>query len=312
MNPWFFALAAAAAIGSAASAQTAAAPDGAYRPLGVDDLGIQFIDDASLRKDGSSREFSMLVVFAHPKAVDKAEFLYATFRTRVDCAAWTQKGLFAIFHARDGADTRSDLRQPAASIRPGSPMEDAAKYACRDKPDPEDARTLPMSEKEAVRVAMGAFAASAPADPAAKPSYRTLVVNHDEIDFLDEGSVARDGAVRDYRLLMVWAKPRLGGDGKTEHPYAKFQGRVDCSARMTKLLSITTYSNSGPDRPILLSRAAEAITPGSLAAIAADDLCKGSADPALAQVRLVTEAEAVRAAEGTFAADRRRQEAGGK
>ncbi|HEX5181747.1 MAG TPA: surface-adhesin E family protein [Allosphingosinicella sp.] len=313
MKSWIFALAAIAAWGPAALAQAGAPTEGAYRPLGVDDLGIEFIDEASIVKDGTNREFSLLVVFAHPEADDSgAEFPYATFRSRVDCAAGTEKGLFAIFHAKDGTDQRVVGHQPAAALQPGSPMADAADYACSGKRAAAAAEARPMSETEAVRVAMGAFAVSAPAGAAPGPVYRLLGANDEDAEFLDQGSIAKDGTSRDYVLLVVWAKPKLGNDGRTEHPYARYQARIDCAAWTASLLSVTIYRKDGPEKPIILGRAPERLDRGSVAEIGADYLCKGKVDPQIAGTPLVTVEEAVRAANMLFAKGKDRRRAGGK
>ncbi|HEY1605053.1 MAG TPA: surface-adhesin E family protein [Allosphingosinicella sp.] len=313
MKSWIFALAAVAAWGSAASARTGAAPAVAYRPLGVDDLGIQFVDDGSVRKDGTSRDFSMLVVFAHPIADDNgAEFLYATLRSRVDCAAGTEQDLFAIFHAKDGTDQRPTVHHPAASLQPGSVMADAADYVCTGRRKAAAAEGRAMSEAEAVRVATGAFAVSAPAAGASQPVYRLLGVTDEDAEFLDQGSIAKDGALRDYRLLVVWATPKLGSDGRTEHPFAKYQARIDCAAWMSSLLSITIYSRSGPEKPIILGRGPDRLEPGSVAETGADYLCKGKLAAQIAGAPLITVEEAVRSATMLFAGRKDRRGAGGQ
>ncbi|HEX5181748.1 MAG TPA: surface-adhesin E family protein [Allosphingosinicella sp.] len=286
----------------AASTQSTAEWDPRYRLLGVEDADVQFIDEKSIKEDGTGRDFSLLVVWPQPRpgGGGEPEYLHADFPMRVDCPAWTLQALVGTIATKSGSELRIPGRA-ASAIPPGSVAEAAADYVCKGKLDPDAVMTGPQSEGDAMRFARRFFASTGWGSTPSDPAYRLINADEEVAGFLDESSIERGDAIREYWMLAVSPKPVRDENG-VEHSYARFQLRIDCAAWTTQELKVIPYTKSGSGRPVSLTAEPQRIDPGSAGEAAADFLCKGRLDPAIAARPLVSEGEAVREARNGFAA----------
>ncbi|HEY1605054.1 MAG TPA: surface-adhesin E family protein [Allosphingosinicella sp.] len=288
---------------------TDASGDSRYRLLDLEDADAQLIDEKSIKEDGPRRKFSLLIIWPQPRSgggESEPASLHDEIPMRVDCAAWTMQTLSGRPNAGSGTGTPL-----VHAILPGSVAETAADYVCKGKLDPDISPANAANEAQAVRGAMRFLAVtgwgSAPPDPA----YRLIAADGDAANYLDESAIARAGATREYWILGLRAKPERDRYG-AEHPYARYQLRIDCAAWTTQALKVIPYTKRGPDQLVSLAAEPQRIDPDSATEATANFLCKGELDPAIAARHLVSQDEAVREALSNFVAAGRPRDARGR
>jgi hypothetical protein len=149
--------AALALVATSAGAQTS--HEGRYQVLDLDGEFVSYVDEATMGREGASRDAWMLRITRSPVTVAGYTFRVSKSMFIVDCDKMTLHNEAIVFWTADGGSHRVDLgaRGDTAKVKPGSTGATVADFVCKGTVNPKLKELPPVDEAKAVAVATSFF-----------------------------------------------------------------------------------------------------------------------------------------------------------
>jgi hypothetical protein len=148
------ALAAALALAPAAGAPQTA-PPARYQLINLSAENVAYLDEASMGREGSSRDVWMLRVTHAPVTVAGSTFRVSKTLFTLDCQKMSLRNRSFVFWSADGKSERIDFgdRGNTNEAKPGSIGATIADFVCKGTRDAKLAATPTLDEPKAIQAA---------------------------------------------------------------------------------------------------------------------------------------------------------------